>query len=82
MRLIDALCEKCFHKNVCKFRENEVVECSHFIDPEELRPKGEWVQDENSKFEHRYHCSVCNHYLIDVPPNYYPNCGAKMRGAE
>ena len=42
--------------------------------------EGEWMKDEQSIFEHRYHCSVCNFYLIGVPTNHCPNCGAKMKG--
>ena len=39
---------------------------------------GRWVQDANSKFEHRYNCSACDYRLIGEPTNYCPNCGAKM----
>ena len=39
---------------------------------------GRWIQDKQSKFEHRYNCSACNYRLIDEPCNYCPNCGAKM----
>lgn len=42
--------------------------------------EGEWLQDEESKFVHRYHCSVCNFYLIGEPTKYCEDCGAKMRG--
>jgi hypothetical protein len=42
--------------------------------------EGEWIKDEESKFEHRYHCSVCNFYLIGEPTKYCEDCGAKMKG--
>lgn len=41
---------------------------------------GQWIKDEESKFEHRYHCSVCNFYLIGEPTKYCEDCGAKMKG--
>ena len=44
--------------------------------------EGEWIKDEESKFEHRYHCSVCNFYLIGKPTKYCEDCGAKMKGGE
>lgn len=42
--------------------------------------EGAWIKDEESKFEHRYHCSVCNFYLIGKPTKYCEDCGAKMKG--
>lgn len=42
--------------------------------------EGVWIKDEESKFEHRYHCSVCNFYLIGEPTKYCENCAAKMKG--
>lgn len=44
------------------------------------RSEGAWIKDEESKFEHRYHCSVCNFYLIGKPTKYCEDCGAKMKG--
>ena len=44
--------------------------------------EGEWIKDEESKFEHRYHCSVCNFYLIGEPTKYCEDCGAKMKSVE
>lgn len=41
---------------------------------------GEWIKDEESKFEHRYHCSVCNFYLMGTPTKYCEDCGAYMKG--
>ena len=50
------------------------------IDPESLRPQGEWEFD--SGVDYCYKCSECEaqrppHYIYD---NYCPNCGAKMKG--
>ena len=42
--------------------------------------EGEWIKDEESKFEHRYHCSVCNFYLIGEPTKFCEDCGASMKG--
>ena len=42
--------------------------------------EGEWIKDQESKFEHRYHCSVCNFYLIGEPTKHCEDCGAKMKG--
>ena len=42
--------------------------------------EGEWIKDEESRFVHRYHCSVCNFYLIGEPTKYCEDCGAKMKG--
>ena len=56
---------------------------SEWISVDERLPReseGEWLQDEESKFVHRYHCSVCNFYLIGEPTKYCEDCGAKMRG--
>ena len=42
--------------------------------------EGVQIKDEESKFEHRYHCSVCNFYLIGEPTKHCEDCGAKMKG--
>lgn len=60
------------------------------IDPESLRPQGEWVEREDwSVADVYYTCSVCEEdfVTIDGTPadnlwNYCPNCGARMKGAE
>ena len=44
------------------------------------RSEGAWIKDEESKFEHRYHCSVCNFYLMGTPTKYCEDCGASMKG--
>lgn len=73
----------------------EEIEAAPTIDPEELRPKGEWeVANDGTHF-----CSRCGydapftwddidrHFINsaddvpDRPTNYCPNCGADMRGA-
>ena len=62
--------ERCVEfRNISKLPTVEAVEVVH----------GRWIQDTQSKFEHRYNCSACNYRLIDVPCNYCPNCGADMR---
>ena len=61
------------------------------IDPEELRPEGEWVGEADGYADGElaydvWYCSECNYCIddgTDVPellPNYCPNCGAKMEG--
>lgn len=42
--------------------------------------EGKWINDNKSKFKHRYYCSACNFYLIGAPTNYCEECGAKMKG--
>lgn len=44
------------------------------IDPEELRPKGRWIEFDGEVFD----CSVCHEIHVAYPYNYCPNCGAKM----
>lgn len=56
------------------------------IDPEELRPKGEWKRVEDSEC-YWYECSECGepplkHYKYDCFSNYCPNCGLKMEGVD
>ena len=51
--------------------------------PTEYMPKirsGEWVRDKQTRWKHRYFCSVCDFFLIAPPSNYCPNCGARMKG--
>ena len=52
------------------------------IDPESLRPQGEWVKIGVDEFL----CSKCN-VIYEYPASeceyrYCPNCGAKMKGAD
>ena len=86
MRLgdLDALLEKAWDVD-CRCGYVQVVdrgdiEAAPTIDPEELRPKGEWIEREHRDERGDYvlfHCSRC-----DEPnarkKNYCPNCGAKM----
>lgn len=44
--------------------------------------EGEWRKHEESIWEHRYWCSVCNFYRIGAPTPHCQNCGAKMKGAD
>lgn len=59
----------------------EDVEVFPAIDPESLRPQGEWVKIGVDEFL----CSKCN-VIYEYPASkceyrYCPNCGAKMKGA-
>ena len=49
------------------------------IDPESLRPTGEWIclEPEIGLFA----CSECDHRILRAKCNYCPNCGAKMQEA-
>lgn len=64
----------------------EEIEEAPTIDPEELRPKGEWKRVEDSEC-YWYECSECGepplkHYKYDCLSNYCPNCGLKMEGVD
>lgn len=53
------------------------------IDPESLRPQGEWIKvgtyrDEDGFLCYEYGCSLCNRIVDELEP-YCPNCGAKMK---
>lgn len=67
------------------------------IDPEDLRPKGEWEDVYGGKYDNpRYRCSRCKEKALykmerDVLGGWHetqaltpscPNCGADMRGAK
>lgn len=48
------------------------------IDPEDLRPKGEWTKNSNGRT-----CDQCKFVYYSCHKkgfNYCPNCGADMRG--
>ena len=52
------------------------------INPEHLRPKGEWIEREHEDARGNYklfHCSRCDEPNAKKK-NYCPNCGADMRG--
>lgn len=65
-----------------------VLMTAETIDPESLRPKGEWtVIEDDYNEETIYQCSVCREEFvtIDETPaenlwNFCPNCGARMEG--
>ena len=60
----------------------EDIENAPTIDPEDLRPKGEWIRPTkiNGRSFNIPHCSVCDGVPCGVDENthYCPNCGAKM----
>lgn len=86
---LKALTKECGYYDgyTCGFEEGCVaVEDAPTIDPESLRPKGEWIDN---------HCSVCGMMPMGeelwescdfAPPkfewfmDFCPNCGADMRG--
>ena len=92
MRLIDAdaLLEKVWDVD-CRCGYVQVVdradiETAPTIDPEDLRPKGEWVRP--TKIDGRTfnvpHCSACGGVPcgVDEHTHFCPNCGADMRGGD
>lgn len=61
----------------------KLMEDAPTIDPEELRPKGRWIDnvDENGILCNAWRkCSACGGLNYKMKPNYCPNCGADMRG--
>ena len=59
------------------------IDCIPTIDPENLRPQGEWIKvgiyrDEDGCLCYEYGCSLCNRIVDELEP-YCPNCGAKMK---
>ena len=55
------------------------------IDPESLRERGQWIMQQDTRFDAYYTCSNCNEdfYMecgspADNEYKYCPNCGAKM----
>lgn len=58
------------------------------IDPESLRPTGEWIRLDAHKGMEDFKCSVCRSeayvptYMGNPMYAYCPNCGAKMKGGE
>lgn len=92
MRIIDAdlmfKCETCRHhrsggcNTYCDHGEEYSPDMSKLptIDPEDLRPKGEWIEREHEDERGDYvlfHCSRCDEPSARKK-NYCSNCGAKM----
>lgn len=80
MRLIDAdaLKDKILFGAFGMYYDAYDVQEMPTIDPESLRPKGQWVWCENGG----YHCPACyKRFGVVFDNNYCPNCGADMRGA-
>ena len=51
-----------------------VIDDAPTVDPEDLRPKGRWIEVDGEVFD----CSVCHGIHASYPHNYCPECGAKM----
>lgn len=60
------------------------MEAMPTIDPESLRPKGEWIIRSWWQRKNRYTVKTCSACGGNVKPkfkyNFCPNCGADMRG--
>lgn len=69
----------CCHRWSSKIREvvEEVKQCKL----DELRPKGEWIEKEETPASVSYYCSNCKFEGLPITP-YCPWCGADMRGEE
>ena len=70
----------------CLENVQQQVNNAHTIDPESLRPQGEWLDAPYVYFgAKRYVCSHCSEAdfwhmrFVVVKENYCPNCGAKMK---
>ena len=85
MRLIDVDAFKAYWNKEYRMlypNDKYLVALSNFptIDPENLRPKGEWKLLHTGEIvEFVWECSNCKH-KIGVPFKFCPNCGAYMRG--
>ena len=89
VRLIDANAAALNTHKEIYWTESEAAAVRNFlahqptIDPESLRPKGQWVSDEGDIL---FHCSECGTQISisgdydDLSWNYCPNCGADMEG--
>ena len=82
------MCNNCIHKAVCsKFAATggHVRECGHFREDR----RGKWEIHQDSYGNELMWCRFCHSEFydgendtVDQTPNYCPNCGADMRGAE
>ena len=93
MRLIDAdellkkkvLVYSCFNDEAEGILVKDIEE-TLTIDPEDIRPKGEWLLSEMDFYGNRKPiCNVCKEYPLYSWNDYKkckfcPNCGAKMEG--
>ena len=94
MRLIDAdalanrmqFLIRTHHRDV--FDALNEIDNAPTIDPESLRPQGEWIVFLSDYDDcEMMRCSCCDSEFydgdndtVDNFPNYCPNCGAKMKG--
>lgn len=71
------LCKDCIHWKA----DNEVFELGFCWRGKNDRPKGEWIDREDSTdmfFLYKYECSACGGKNV-FNSSYCPNCGAHMR---
>ena len=70
---INLSCEK-FETAIFKIPAADVAPVRH----------GRWIEKEKYTFGVMYDCSICDNRILDNGHswNYFPNCGAKMDGAE
>ena len=85
MRLIDADAFKMEDFRRCLDCDSiiQVIKTAPIIDPESLRPQGEWIYHIDDLFpaEGTQECSNCHQEekISLCNENYCPNCGAKMK---
>ena len=87
MRLIDAdaLVKEANTDGAYGYVDVAQIEAMPTIDPESLRPQGEWIH-EGDGWDECWKCSACKeHFAFDYDPTdeetfvkYCPDCGAKM----
>ena len=76
--------DKCIHFPVCEQKKYDFANIDECVYYQEERPTGEWIFD-----GHHIRCNKCYEYICntdsegnEIPDNYCPNCGAKMKEAE